>query len=510
METELKFRVPADLKPSALEKLDLSPYMLGERENHDLRDVLLDTPDQAITRSVHALRLRYDGPAVYLTLKGPPSDPGGERHQREEWQEVISEEVAADRARWPEVIREHVSSLAGQQALQPIIEVHNRRRAWVVRRDEQVVAELALDQGEIRAGSGVQALRELELELKGDGTDADLDVLAKRLRQALPLVPEPQTKLQRGLTLLHDGGKVAMSARAPLAEAGRTILREHWNKLRANEPGVREGDHEAVHDMRVATRRLRAMLEVLGGTAYDRKETDALRKGLKRLAASLGAVRDAEVWIEAVDGYAVRLQLDEREGFEPLLRSLHDRRDRARDALLIELDQKRTHKLYERLEGFVKTAGAGMRPVAAEPDLGPLRVRDVAGSVLWARLEEVQSFDRVMPQAPVEILHELRIACKHLRYTLELFGDALEPDGKALRSELIRAQDHLGVLHDADIAIPFLDTLLVDEPHNLALERYRAHLQSERDRLWSTAGEVWAIIGGPPFRMRLAAAIAAL
>ena len=510
METELKFRVAGPLKPSILEKLDWSPYTLGERENHELRDVLFDTPEQAISGSMHALRVRHDGPAVYLTLKGPGNRSDGARHEREEWQEIISEEVAADRARWPEAIRSRVEALAGQQPLQPMLEVHTKRRTWALRRDEQVVAELALDLGEIHAGDYTEALHEIEVELKGDGTDTDLQTLEHRLRQMLPLEPEPRSKLQRGLALLRDGGTVTMEPRAPLAEAGRTMLREHWNKLRESEPGVRGGDHEAVHDMRVATRRLRAMLEVLGATAYDPQETGALRKGLKRLAASLGVVRDTEVFMQAVDGYAGRLQTDERAALDPLLRTLNERRDAAREELLLELDRKRTQRLYERLGGFVNTAGAGTRMADSAPQLGPTRVRDVAGSALWARLEEVQAFDRVMPEAPVVLLHELRIACKHLRYTLDLFGHALGPDAKGLRNDLVKAQDHLGALHDADIAIPFLQGLLEAEPNNLALQHYRAHLESERDRLWATVGDVWAIIGSSGFRARLAIAIAGL
>jgi len=137
-------------------------------------------------------------------------------------------------------------------------------------------------------------------------------------------------------------------------------------------------------------------------------------------------------------------------------------------------------------------------------------VRDVAGSVLWARLEEVQAFEPAIPEASIELLHELRIAGKHLRYTLDLFGDALGSDGKALRSELVEVQDQLGALHDADVALPLVGQLLEQEPENPGLRRYHAHLIAERDRLLSVTGQSWEVIGGSDFRRRLAMMIASI
>ncbi len=523
METELKFRVVGRVKPGALERLDWAPYALEERQVHRLRDVLLDTPDRTITGRMHALRVRRDGPVTYVTLKGQGNGVDGARHTREEWQEVIPDTAVGDPLRWPEPIRARVVELAGQQALEPIMEVRNKRHTWEVRRDGRLVAELALDAGEIQAGTRTAKLHEIEVELKGEGTEEDLTQLEQRLKQSLPLTDESRTKLERGLDLLQRdgeveeasdtkrGGEMAMGPAAPLAEAGRAILRKHWEKLRASEPGVRAGeDPEAVHDMRVATRRMRAVLEVLGETIYDQDVTAALRKGLKRLAAALGVVRDAEVWMQAVDAYAARLTEDERAGLEPLLAELRARREAGRAELFGQLDGKRTARLFSEIKRFVSTEGAGVRTAAVGPGGAPLRVRDAAGSALWSRLEEVHAFDAIMPEAPLLILHELRIACKHLRYTLELFDEALGPTGRLMRNDLVAAQDHLGSLHDADVAIPFVDELLADDPHNLALQHYRAHLQSERDRLWAGTGEVWATIGGPDFRTRLATTIAAL
>ncbi len=511
METELKFRVAGKLKAGMIERLDWVPFVLDPREAHPLRDVVLDTPDRILTGQKFALRIRHDAETIYMTLKGPPRGGGeGARHQRDEWEEALPDDAIHDRARWPEAIRAQLSELIGEHPLEPIVEVVNDRCSWKVRQDGRVVAEIALDEGEIRAGEKAQALHELEIERKGDGTEQDLDELARRLQQALPLAPQPRTKLERGLALGRRGA-APMEPGALLAEAGRSALRAQWKKLKAHEPQVREGDHDAVHDMRVATRRLRAMLEVLADSVYRPGTAGRLRKGLKRLAAALGAVRDTEVLLEAVADYSSHLAAGEGDGLDSLVRELNERRDKAREALLEELDRKRTHKLLDRLERFVTAAGAGVASEASEAAEVPLRVRDVAGSALWSRLETIQRYAPLMPEAPLPLLHRLRIACKHLRYTIELFEDALIPEAVALREDLMRAQDHLGTLHDLVVLLPLVDGLLQTSSNQQdGLQRYRAHLEVERDRLWMGTAALWSTIGSSDFRARLAGVIAAL
>ena len=141
----------------------------------------------------------------------------------------------------------------------------------------------------------------------------------------------------------------------------------------------------------------------------------------------------------AVGAYAQNRPDDERLGLDSLLRQLEQRRRDGRDALLAVLGHKRTRKLYAQLERFVTAAGFGLSDDTCAPAGLPLLVRDAAGSALWSRLEAVHRLAPLMPEAPLDLLHELRIACKHLRYTLELFGPALGPSGKPLRNDLVAA-----------------------------------------------------------------------
>jgi hypothetical protein len=65
-------------------------------------------------------------------------------------------------------------------------------------------------------------------------------------------------------------------------------------------------------------------------------------------------------------------------------------------------------------------------------------------------------------------------------------------------------------LHDADVALPLVGSLLEQDVGNLGLQRYHDFLVSERDRLWSGSREIWALVGGHDFRARLATVIASI
>jgi hypothetical protein len=100
--------------------------------------------------------------------------------------------------------------------------------------------------------------------------------------------------------------------------------------------------------------------------------------------------------------------------------------------------------------------------VEATSDGLPLLVRHLAGSAIWHEYEAIRRFESIMPGAGSEQLHELRIACKHLRYTLELFEPALGKDAPG-QIELVTAmQEQLGSLHDADVAAAYFGAEPVD------------------------------------------------
>ena len=122
----------------------------------------------------------------------------------------------------------------------------------------------------------------------------------------------------------------------------------------------------------------------------------------------------------------------------------------------------------------------------------------------------------VLRWSDVETLHELRIAAKWLRYSLEFVREALGPETGLLIERVVALQDHLGMLHDADVAASLARTFLVEHSEHLSPEETAAIgrylVQRERDvaRLRRTVGTPWRGVAGLAFRRRLGRSLAAL
>jgi CHAD domain-containing protein len=282
----------------------------------------------------------------------------------------------------------------------------------------------------------------------------------------------------------------------------------------AREAGTRSGEEiEDLHAMRVATRRMRAAWRVFGdGFRPDR--TRRLRGRLRVLAGRLGAVRDLDVLIEAAAKHQAALPAREAQAFEPLLAAWREEREVARTVLLRELDSTAYVRLVEDYRVFVATEGAAAI-VPATP-VAPHRVRDTAASRIWLAYEQVRAYEAVLRWADIETVHQLRIAAKWLRYTLEFFREVLGPEVEVVIPRVVALQDHLGWLHDADVTISLTRQFLVANAGTLgrdetqAIAAYLALQERELARLRRTMGGPWRGVSGAPFRRLLARTVAAL
>ena len=106
--------------------------------------------------------MRHDGADFFLTLKSPGTTRGA-THERGEIEALISAAQRDTPADWPAVIAEPVRALVGDAPLAPLLQVRNRRRAWNVARDGELVAELALDRGTIAANGRSLPFHEIEI-----------------------------------------------------------------------------------------------------------------------------------------------------------------------------------------------------------------------------------------------------------------------------------------------------------------------------------------------------------
>ncbi len=298
-----------------------------------------------------------------------------------------------------------------------------------------------------------------------------------------------------------------------VAEAGRKVLRFHLARMIAREQGTRLGeDPEELHAMRVATRRQRAAWRVFGA-GFRPERTKRYRGRLRVVAGRLGAVRDRDVLIDGLVAYQATLPKREAAAIEPLVDEWREQRDEARHLLIRELDSDGYRRWVDDYKEFTRHEGLAAVPtIPTEPH----RVRDTAASQTWLAYEQVRAYEPVLRWADVATLHQLRIAAKRLRYTLEFLRETLGPEAAPLIARVVALQDHLGYLNDADVAATLARTFLVQqagdlsEAETIAIGRYLMSREQEVARLRRTVGAPWRGVAGAAFRRALGRVTAGL
>jgi CHAD domain-containing protein len=331
---------------------------------------------------------------------------------------------------------------------------------------------------------------------------------AKKQADGEPPLPEPRASIG----VLPDD---------PLAEAGRKVLLFHFAEMLKHEAGTRQGeDIEDLHKMRVATRRMRAAFEVFG-EAFKKKALEAHLPGLKATGRALGKVRDLDVLMEAARHYRDTLPEENRSGLDPLLDSWKEARQEAREEMLAYLDSADYAEFKQKFNRFLQTPGAGARRVSPD-DPTPNLVQEVVPALVYTRLGAVRAYDSLLEHAQIEQLHALRIEFKKLRYAMEFFQEVLGPEAEALISDLKKLQDHLGELHDAQVAteilLEFLDEweerqeeIPISERQSAEeLVNYLAARHADRHALMISFHRAWDMFNRPEFRRNLALAVSVL
>jgi CHAD domain-containing protein len=199
-------------------------------------------------------------------------------------------------------------------------------------------------------------------------------------------------------------------------------------------------DTEAVHDLRVALRRLRTLLK-LARPVFGGFHADAVRQAFSTLASSTGELRDEEVLESTLDGLGLPdVQLAAWCG----RRRVRERR--LRRGVVTRLRQGELLRARTLLHALMTLP---VRP-DRDPGLGKFARRVVQKAQRGVEARRDAGEDDVVA------LHDLRIAFKHLRYAVEIFAPALPADLAALAEPAARFQKRLGDLHDLDVAVVVL------------------------------------------------------
>src|SRR3954454_18820119 len=326
-------------------------------------DTYLDTADRRLDRAGYTVRIRRVPRApAELTLKSlAPAGQDALRIRRE-----LSQDLGPDSGTvLPEVdgpVTVRVRALVGSRSLVALFDVRTRRRTFALSTGNGASGELALDDtviSEAQTGRVLGRLRRVEVEAPEEAVDA-VRPLVESLQRALGLQPAVLSKYESALAASGrrrtDGqsfGPTSVERDATTGQVALAVLRRHFEALLATEAGARLGDDvEELHDMRVATRRLRSAVAMF----EEALPAEAVRQGseLAWLGETLGVVRDLDVQIGELSRWVDGAPEADRPALARLSALLENQRVEARASLLQALDSPR----YER---FVRRFGSTLR-----------------------------------------------------------------------------------------------------------------------------------------------------
>ncbi len=244
---------------------------------------------------------------------------------------------------------------------------------------------------------------------------------------------------------------------------GFEALRERLPPIRQELGGARRAeDVEFVHRLRVASRRARNAL-ALFAASLPQKLAQSWRRELRRITRSLGAARDLDVQIEWVERVLDRTHDPElRPGIARLLLRLRQQRARRQADVVKVIDRLERQRTLDGMAAVLHELIVHAR--VYEHDTLPEDLVPRAADAILLRLEELLAFEPFLAQPErVTELHEMRIAAKHLRYTLEIFAPLWPGTLKPAQHAAKDLQELLGDIHDSDVWLMCLPQFLQDE-----------------------------------------------
>ncbi|HTD35424.1 MAG TPA: CYTH and CHAD domain-containing protein [Candidatus Elarobacter sp.] len=439
VERELKLAVPDAFSLARMEPR-LDPYVAAPVALERLHTVYYDTDDLRLTR--WGCSLRYRGGEGW-TLKLPVPHEAGRMYRAEHVFPGDGSVVP------PEALDLATAFVRGAQ-LRPVAELRTLRASRRVRsEDGEEIADVVEDDVHVVEGTRVvRRFRQIEIELAKGAPDEALDELAALLRDAGAGEPDPVAKNVRALGERATQSEIAVpppKPRSPAREVMRAAFAASLERLVRQDPLLRlSANEDAVHDARVATRRLRSDLRTFR-PLLDETYARELRERLRFLQDGFAAARDADVLLARIARHADLLASEDRERAGAILEALRGAREAAYGRMLAMLREPRYAALLQELVELVQRPPCGA--LADEParEVVP-EVVDDAWSALRKRVRR-----RSRPPSNRE-LHRIRIAAKRTRYAAEAAAPVLGRSAEKLASAVEAIQTTLGDQHDAVVA----------------------------------------------------------
>jgi len=527
IEREVKFRLPEGVPPERVRQaVESAGFRLGPGRTLAHEDRYLDTEDWTLFKAGIALRLRVgpDGARLEAKTLRSTSDRALERM---EWSQDAPEGDPPWVALPPGAVSTLLQPLARLYVLERLrvrARLRNERESYDWLRGENPLGCLTVDHVHAMNGADTPAVtfREVEIELAGASSPASTP---RERGSEPPTDPTPEASLDKARHAVESAlgveANVASKLATALAAAGETAperderahavhpadrltdvahktFARHFDRMIWNEPGTRLGiDPEFLHDMRVATRRLRTALDLFEPAIPDKPRRE-FADDLRWIGRAMGRVRDRDVAL----GLIVELEAEAPDLEAPAWRifrhSLVLERGRRRVRLLERLNSARYDSFLSRARAWIASpppAGLDL-PASVSPAyrVAPRMIAERMGA-LAAAYEEAE---RLVDQRS---LHALRIEAKRARYALEYFGETSGADWARRAKRLARLQDFLGEHQDTVMLLrrlqKYAETVPArDRELTLSVGSAMGHLEragrmrrSDLRRAWSDARE---------------------
>jgi inorganic triphosphatase YgiF len=432
-----------------------------------LRSFYYDTAEGHLHRHKMAFRMRAQRRGYVMTLKYAGGFPGGLFERGEV--EVFSAAETPDPALLGAEFSGAIAAASDGRALVLAYETDIRRITHRIVTESSDI-EIAFDAGLIIAGDSQVALREIELELKSGNPD-DLYRLGIQLAQNFPVRLGTQQKSDRGFLLLTHTKPPVVRAKPALngdaADGGPSVdeaiallINDCLAQFTANWPAFDDGDAvNAVHQMRVALRRLRALLGMFQ-RGISCLEFSGFREDAKRIASAMGEARNFDVFLSTLRRGPLKAFPDDA-GLIDMIAECESRRQAGYGQVRDLLASAETTKFVLSLQAF--TARHGWRNALAPDALAHL----TAPARVFAAAQIARLHNKILKRGKKHLAlnphdrHELRIDLKKLRYAVDSFGTLFDgvKQVRAYAKAASALQDSLGAFNDLIVANELINSL---------------------------------------------------
>jgi CHAD domain-containing protein len=339
-------------------------------------------------------------------------------------------------------IRDALAPLIAPRALMPVVTVHSAsREARVLDAEEKTVARLLTES----VDDGTSQLRVQPLR----GYDSAGDRITRLLSRvdgfsAVSTTPYDLALTHADRTPTNGSAPTQLRPESSAVAAISRMLTEFAAAIEENVPGtIASIDTEFLHDLRVAVRRTRSILKLVGDVLPDNL-AERFAQDFKWLGDLTTPVRDLDVYLLELDSMSARLTSADPGDLDPFRSFLVKHRGAERRRLVRGLRSKR----FENLLGDWRAE----LDEAADGEDGPTVAMLARGRLRRAYRKAAQRGARISAESPSDDVHALRKRCKELRYLLEVFKPVCDSSAhRALLKELKSLQDTLGDFQDGEV-----------------------------------------------------------